>query len=102
MNAGCTPAGILPAHLADQISNLAGNHGPSGFSAPHLPGPELAKTGAMPGHDCFGLDDGQARAPVAPDAGQPDPQQAVHWGQLAAFSRGALQHTDLVAQSQVL
>ena len=49
-----------------------------------------------------GIVDGQGRTPVAPEAGQPDPQQAVRWGQLAAFSRGALQHVDLVAQSQVL
>jgi hypothetical protein len=44
----------------------------------------------------------RAERQSAPDAGQPDPQQAVRWGQLEAFSRGALQHADLVAQSQVL
>ena len=26
MDAGCTPKGILPAHLADQVSDLAGNN----------------------------------------------------------------------------
>ncbi|HKU27816.1 MAG TPA: hypothetical protein VJQ54_20260 [Candidatus Sulfotelmatobacter sp.] len=61
-----------------------------------------AKAGTMPGHDRFGPDDGQGRTPVAPGAGQPDPQQAVRWGQFRAFFRGALKHADLVAQSQVL
>jgi hypothetical protein len=46
--------------------------------------------------------DGQGRTPAAPDAGQPDPKQAVRRGQLEAFSRGAPKHTDLEAQSQVL
>jgi hypothetical protein len=102
VDAGRTPTGILPVHLADQISKLAGNHRPSDLAGPHLPGPELAKASTMPGHDRFGLDDGQGRTPVAPDAGQPDPQPAVRWGQLEAFSRGAPQHANLVAQSQVL
>jgi hypothetical protein len=39
---------------------------------------------------------------VAPDAGDPHPQQAVPRGQLRAFSRGPLKDADLVAQSQVL
>jgi len=95
-------AWILPAHLADQISDLAGNSRSSGFAMPDLPGPEPAKAGTMPGQDRFGLDDGQCRAPVVPDARQPDPQQAVSWGQFQAFSRRPLKHADLVAQSQVL
>jgi hypothetical protein len=45
VDAGCTPTGIFPAHLADQVSNLAGNDQPSGLAAPHLPGPEPAKAG---------------------------------------------------------
>jgi hypothetical protein len=31
MDAGCTPAGILPAHLADQISDFTRKEGSSGF-----------------------------------------------------------------------
>ena len=54
----CTPTRILPAHLADQISDLARNGRSSGLAAPHLPGPEQPKTGTMPGHDRFGPDDG--------------------------------------------
>ena len=74
VDAGCTPPGILPAHLADQASDLARNDWSSGSPAPHLPGPKQTKPLAMPGHDRVGLDDGQRRAPVAPDTGQPDPQ----------------------------
>ena len=59
MDAGCTPEGILPAHLADQISDLARNEGSSRLPAPHLPSPEQSKPGAMPGQDRFWLDDGQ-------------------------------------------
>ncbi|HYT21414.1 MAG TPA: hypothetical protein VEW05_14455 [Candidatus Polarisedimenticolia bacterium] len=59
MDAGCTPAGILPAHLADQMPDLMRNEGSSGFSAAHLPGPEQAETSAMPRYDRFRPDDGQ-------------------------------------------
>jgi hypothetical protein len=68
----------------------------------HLPGPEPAKAGTMPGHDGFRFDDGQCRTPIAPDAGQSDLKQAIRWDQLRAFSRGPLKDADLVAQSQVL
>jgi hypothetical protein len=49
VDAGCTPTSILPAHLADQISDLAQNERSAGLAAPHLPGPEQAKAGTMPG-----------------------------------------------------
>ena len=73
VDAGGAPTGILPAHPADQASDLVGNRGPSGLAAPHPPSPEPAKASTMPGHDRFWLDDGQSRTPVAPQAGQPDP-----------------------------
>jgi hypothetical protein len=57
MDAGCTPTGILPAHLADQISVLARDERSSGLAAPHLPGPEQPRAGTMPGNDRFWLDD---------------------------------------------
>src|SRR5882762_11905658 len=69
VDARSTPTGILPAHPADQISDFARNGGSSGLASPHLPGPEQAKAGTMPGYDCFWLDDGQRRAPVTPEVG---------------------------------
>jgi len=69
-----TPQGILSAHPADQMSDLVRDERLSRLAAAHLPGLEQAKTGTMPGHNRLGLDDRQRRVPVAPDAGQPDPQ----------------------------
>src|SRR5215469_6621726 len=69
MNARCTPGGILPAHPADQVPNLACDRWPSGLSVPYLPSPKQAKAFAMPGHNRFRLDEHQRRAPTAPDAG---------------------------------
>jgi hypothetical protein len=74
VDARCTPAGILPTHLADQLSDLARNERSSGLAAPCLPGPEQTKAGTMPGYDRLWLDDGQRRAPVTPEAGQTDLQ----------------------------
>jgi hypothetical protein len=48
MDAGCTPAGILPAHLADQISDFTRKDGSAGLAAAHLPSPEQAEASAMP------------------------------------------------------
>src|ERR1700676_145424 len=98
----CTPKWILSAHLADQLSDLTGNDRSSRLAMSHLPGPEQVKASTMPGNDCFWLDDGQRRAPIAPEAGQTDPQQAVLRGQFRAFCSGPLKHADLVAQSQIL
>jgi hypothetical protein len=50
--------------------------GSSGLAAAHLPGPEQAKPGTMPGND-----DGERRAPATPEARQTDPQEAVSRGQ---------------------
>jgi len=59
MDAWCTPSGIVLAHLADQISDLARNDRSSRLAVQHLPSPEQSKAGTMPGHDRFWLDDGQ-------------------------------------------
>jgi len=71
---------ILPAHLADQISDLTRNDRSSRLAAPYLPGPEQSKAGAMPSYDRFWLDDGQRRSPIAPETGETDPQEAVAGG----------------------
>jgi len=77
MDAGCTPSGVLPAHRADEISDLARNDRPSRLAAPHLPSPEQSKAGTMPSQDRFWFDDGQRRSPVEPETGETDPQEAV-------------------------
>ena len=75
MDAGCTPSGVLPAHRADEISDLARNDRPSRLAAPHLPSPEQSKAGPMPGQDRVWFDYGQRRAPVSPE---------VNFGRFAA------------------
>src|SRR6516162_8634540 len=101
VDAGCTPPGILPAHRADRVSDLARNERPSRLAAADLPGPERAKAGAMPGYNRLGLNYGQCRAAVPPNAGKKDPQQAVPSGQSRAFCRRPLKHADLMAQSRL-
>jgi Domain of unknown function (DUF4145) len=56
----------------------------------------------VPGNDCLWLNDGERRTPIAPNAGQPGPQQTVQWDQFEALSCGALKHADLVPESQIL
>jgi hypothetical protein len=77
VNTGCAPIGILAGHPADQISGLAGNGRSTRSAVPNLPRPEQPKACSMPNHDRLGLDDDQNRAPIAPEATQTDPEQAV-------------------------
>src|SRR5215831_328922 len=98
VDARSAPQWILPTHPADQIPNLAGNHRPSDLAPANLPGPEQAKSLAMPGDHRLRLDDGQRRAPLSPDPGENNPQQPVCWGQLWSLLGGALQNTNLMAQ----
>jgi len=49
---------LATPHRVFADAALAGNDRPSRLAAPHLPGPEQAKTGTVPGHDRFGFDDG--------------------------------------------
>ncbi|OLB27284.1 MAG: hypothetical protein AUH13_24500 [Acidobacteria bacterium 13_2_20CM_58_27] len=79
-------------------SDLARKERSSGLAAPHLPPPEAAK----PSYDSFWLDDGHGREPVAPEAGQTDPQQAVPGSQFRAFSCRPPKHAAVVAQGEVL
>src|SRR5258706_16388310 len=53
----------------------------------------------MPGYDRFWLDDGQRRAPIAPEARQIDPEQAVARGQFGALSCRPVEHADLMAKA---
>jgi hypothetical protein len=95
VDAGCTPTGILSAHLADQFTDLAGDDRSPRLAVPHLPGPEKTKALAMPGNDRFCLDDGQRRAPVTPGAGQADPQQPVQLRQLRVLRFSLLEDGDV-------
>src|SRR5215472_12234847 len=101
VNARCTPRGILPTHLADQVSSFAGNREPSALSPPNLPGPKQAEAHAMPSHNRLRLDDGQRGAPIAPETGQRNPEEAIRGSQFGAFLQRALKHTDSMAQSRV-
>ena len=53
----------------------------------------------MPAYDRFWLDDGQRRAPIAPEARQIDPEQAVARGQFGALSCRPVEHADLMAKA---
>jgi hypothetical protein len=56
----------------------------------------------MPADDGLGLNDDQVRAPIAPEAREPDPEDAVDRAQGEALFRRTLEYYDLVAQGQDL
>ena len=56
----------------------------------------------MPGNNRFGLHDQQRRAPLRPDARQPNPEQSVRGVQTKPAALRPLEDGDLVAESQDL
>jgi hypothetical protein len=66
------------------------------------PGPKETETVTMPGDDRFGLDEDEGRPPPWPDAGQPDPEEAVGSGQPNPPRPSARQDVDLVTQRENL
>jgi hypothetical protein len=59
VNSWRTPGRVLPAHLADEVANVQRNCRTTDVSVPDLPGPEKAKSLAMPGDRGRGCDDVQ-------------------------------------------
>jgi len=56
----------------------------------------------MPGDHRFGLYDQQRRAPLRPEAGEPNPEQSVRQFQTKPAAPRPLEDGDLVAESQDL
>src|ERR1700730_17775001 len=77
MDAGRPPSGVFAAHPADQVADFPGKRGSSRLAPPNPPCPEETEPPAVPGNDRLGLNDGQRRAPVAPNARQPGPRSKI-------------------------
>ena len=56
----------------------------------------------MPGNDGLMFDDDDRRAPLVPDAGQPDPEQAVRPSESQPLRPRPIQHLQLVPQREYL
>jgi hypothetical protein len=76
-NTRCSPGGIFLAHLTDQIAYFARHDGTTGLATPNLPSPGEEKAFAIPCHDGFRSYHDQRRAPIALNAGQVHPEDAI-------------------------
>jgi hypothetical protein len=56
----------------------------------------------MTGHNRFRLDDEQCRTPMAPHAGERDPEETIGGRESGALMNRAFEDSDLMAQSQDL
>ena len=56
----------------------------------------------MPGHNRFRLDDEQRRTPMAPEAGEREPEETIGGRESGALMNRAFEDSDLMAQSQDL
>jgi len=86
-------------HAPDEVADLMGGARPSAMST--LPSPKETEALAVPPDDRLGLNNRERVAPVPPDAGKHDPEEAVSSPQADPGSR-ALQDIELVVQSDVL
>ena len=99
MDPGRTPERVLVGYAPDEIADLVGGAWPSSMST--LPSPIETKALAVPPDDRLGLNNREWLAPVPPDAGKHDPEEAVAILQADPGSR-ALQDIELVVQSEIL
>ena len=102
MDPGCSPEGISHTHLSNQPANFLAHTRPAGTTAPTLPGPIETESLAVPGDDRFRLHDKQRRAPLRPEARQPNPEQSVRRVQTKPVELRSLEDSYLVAESQDL
>src|SRR5688500_17459058 len=101
MDLRSAPEWVFVAHGSNQLAHFLRHYRPPGLAPPNLPGPEQAKTLAMPADDGGGFHDADPRSPVPPGRTEPRPQQSVRTRELRAF-HGTLKDADLVAQRKNL
>jgi len=95
------PVRIRPTHCADQLSDFFGDLWPPRPAARTLPVPRQAEALAVPGDDGFGLNNGKGGLPIGPDPAEGYPEETIGQSQLSALGRRPLQHTNLMAKSEV-
>jgi hypothetical protein len=77
------------------------------FTSPSRePGPEELKPFATPAENCLRLEDQEGRAPLTPDFGEPDPEEAISLAQsrsrMSALINGQLLSEGEILQSQTV
>lgn len=95
------PQRVGSAHLPDQADQLAIDRPPAISTRAALPFPEQAKAGSMPADDRVGTHDLQTGLPGPPPSREPDPKGAI-WTRQPWWPGGAVEHQELVTESQVL
>lgn len=94
------PGCVTGAHLPDQISNLQGGIGSPSAAPTALPFPIQPKSLPVPGNHGFGLDHHEGRAPISPEAREPNPQESI--GRIQSWSgrNRTSQDVDLMSQRE--
>jgi hypothetical protein len=99
MNSRCSPEGIIFAHGADEIANILGNPRSSRLTVPAFPGPKQSESLAMPGDNGFRFNNNESRAPLGPEAKEPNPDESVPRSESGTVG-GTFQDDDLMSQSE--
>ena len=94
--------GRWPVCHGTQIANLARNARSAGLPPPNLPGPEQAKTFAVPADHRLWLTIANAKSQSLQIRERSNPQHPVGWGQAWSFIGRALNDTDLVSEREDL
>jgi hypothetical protein len=95
------PGGIFTGHTANQITDFLVDGRSSGFLVLGFPLPEEREAHPMPSSHGVGFDDAQNRAPIGPEAREPDPEASVSGPQLGSFHR-VFEHAELLPEGEIL
>jgi hypothetical protein len=98
---GAPHRGVAVAMASDESLDLGVDGGPTSASAPRELRPVLATATPLPSQDGVGRHDDQRLSPARPDAGQPDPKEAIGRAQSGPRYASSV-HGELLAQGEVL
>jgi hypothetical protein len=97
-----TPTRIRPAHLSDQIADVASCTG-SALTGTAFPTPVEAESFTAPGDDCVRLYYADSGTPTLLEAGQPHPEDAISILQSrASTTLGTFENQKLMPECQNL
>jgi hypothetical protein len=77
MDTGRSPKWIGFAHRSNEFSNFSRDPWPAQAAGPAFPGPKQADALTMPCDDSLGFDDHECRAPIGPEAREPNPEKSI-------------------------
>ncbi len=102
MDPRSSPERIGRTHLSNELTKFPSHCGSPGCVAPTFPGSIEAESFSVPSDNRFRLHDEQRRAPIRPEAAEPNPEKSIRGVWTKRHALTPLQDCELVTESKNL